>query len=391
MAAGRRAFKPGDTFRTELLLDRDLVQRFADFSGDTNAIHIDERAARAYGHSRPVAHGAILMAAISRLIGTEVPGAGAIWMDQQTEWLRPVFIGDQVTVEVSVEQVSPGTGVLTLATTATNQLGLRVMEGRARVKVGETIGRIREGAAARVALVTGASGGIGAAIAARLAKDGLAVAAHYRANAAAADAAVRRIREAGGTASAFRADCSNDHEVERLVSEVEHAHGPIDVVVHAATPGIEVVPAIEMRMPHVRRYLDVYLDAAMALVRSVGPGMSERGTGRLVFIGTSAMHGTPPSGWGGYLVAKHAVWGYVRSLAQELGPSGITANLVSPGLTVTELTGQVSARVKEVEARRNPMRRLASAEDTAGLVGYLAGPEGGFINGADLPVTGGLL
>ena len=103
------------------------------------------------------------------------------------------------------------------------------------------------------------------------------------------------------------------------------------------------------------------------------------------------MSGAPPAGWAAYLTAKQALWGLAKSMATEFGPSGITTNMVSPGLTVTDLTTNIPARAKEVEAHRSPMRRLATSQDTAELVSFLAGKPSGYINGANLPVSGGPL
>ncbi len=384
-------FVAGATFRTSVIVDRALVEQFVSLSGDVNPIHVDEQVARQYGHAKPVAHGAILVAVISRLIGTQVPGPGAIWMDQQVTWLAPVHVGDEVSLEATVEHMSHGTGVMTLVMSASNQRGVRVLQGQAHVKVGVAVAEQKPGETTRVALVTGGSRGIGASIAERLGRDGWTVAVAYRGNTAAADAAVARIVAAGGTARAFLADVSDAGQVERLVGAVQDAHGSVDVLVHAATPGITPVAAGQLQISDMAPYWDVFLGGAIALVRHTAPGMSQKQFGRMIFLGTSALTGPPPAGWSPYLSAKHALWGYVRSLAQELGPQGITANMVSPGLTVTDLTGDVPVRAKEVEARRNPMRRLATPDDAAALIAFLAGREAGFINGANLPVTGGLL
>lgn len=384
-------FVPGTKYTVQVTIDRTLVQRFAELSGDSNAIHTDEQTARLYGHPKPVAHGAILVALISRLIGTQIPGVGAIWLDQQVEWLLPVLVGDTVSVEAVVENMSQGTGVMTLATAATNQRGDVVMQGRAHIKVGVAMANEQIGDETKVALVTGGSRGIGAAIAERLGVDGFSVVVNYLRDSVAAEATVGRIAAAGGSARALQADVGDPGHVARLLEQVQESWGPVSVLIHAATPVLESVPAVEVQRAQAEAYWRVFMGGAIELARRTAPGMSRLHFGRMVFLGTSAMTGPPPQGWSAYLSAKHALWGYVRSLAQELGPAGITANLVSPGLTITELTASVSARAKEVEARRNPRRRLATPEDSAALIAFLVRAEAGFVNGANLPVTGGLL
>ncbi len=383
----------GDTFKLKLSVDRALVERFAAFSGDNNPIHVDADAARAYGHARPMAHGAILVAAISKLIGTEIPGAGAVWMDQQIEWLRPVFVGDEVTLEVFVSQLSEGTGVLTLETTAVNQSGLRVMEGRARVKMGKTIGKPeRTGSSGeRVALVTGGGRGIGAAIAARLAADNFQVVVNYRSDEGAASEVVKRIEKSGGRAAAIAGDVGDPDAAKELVGRAAEMFGTVSLVVHGASPALRSVPALELRASHLDEYMRVFAGGALSLVESAAPLMVKGGWGRLIFLGSNAMNGAPPAGWGAYVAAKYATWGLVRTYAQELGQYGITTNMVSPGMTVTDLTGNIPSRAKEVEARRSPMRRLAEPADTAALIAFLASDAAGYINGVNLPVTGGPL
>ena len=127
----------------------------------------------------------------------------------------------------------------------------------------------------------------------------------------------------------------------------------------------------------------------MALVASASPGMAERKFGRFIFLGTAYTFGMPPGGLAPYVVAKGALWEFVKCAAAELGPAGITSNMVSPGMTVTDLTADVSARAKEVEARKSPMRRLATVEDTAGMVAFLASDAASYLNGVNLPLTGG--
>ena len=307
------------------------------------------------------------------------------------DWLHPMFVGDEIDLEAVVESASSAAGVLTLSIHATNQNGRQIMKGQAKVKVSERVAAKREAEpAGRTALVTGGGRGIGAAIARALAAKGVAVAVGCRRDVAAAAAVVAEIDAAGGRAAMFQGDVSDAGAVETMLGQIASALGPIDIVVHGATPPLSVAKVTDLDLPGITPYLEVFLGGALEIAKRVVPGMAERHFGRFVFLGTSALQGTPPAGWGAYVTAKEALWGLARTMAQELGPFGITTNMVSPGLTVTDLTAHVAARVKEVEARRNPLRRLAMVEDTAAFVAFLSGDEAGFINGAHLPVNGGL-
>jgi len=382
-------FTAGLRFEQRVELTPQVVRAFADFSGDVNPIHLDTTAANTFGYARPIAHGAILVSALSRLIGMEVPGPGAVWMSQSMEWLQPVFVGDSVDLVVTVDSVSHAARLLHLSVVATS-LDVQVMKGQAVVKIAD---KTETAAAAapttRVALITGAGRGIGAATARALAAAGWTVAVNYRQSADAAADLVAEIVNSGGTARAFRADISDPAQMASLVRDAESMFGRVDCFVHNATPAIQSVKVESASLDECLPYLVAYSGAALAGVRALVPGMRERGFGRLIFMGSSAMYGIPPAGWAPYVMAKESLWGLVKAMAGELGPSRITANMVSPGLTVTELTDGVPARAKEVEARRSPMRRLATPGDTAALITFLASDAAGFINGAHLPVTGG--
>ena len=117
--------------------------------------------------------------------------------------------------------------------------------------------------------------------------------------------------------------------------------------------------------------------------------MIQNNFGRFVFLGSSYLYGAPPQGMAAYVTAKEALWGYTKSVATDMAHYGITANMVSPSLTITDLTSEIPARVKEVEAMKSPVRRLVTAEDTAYQVAHLCADYSGYLNGINLPITSG--
>jgi 3-oxoacyl-[acyl-carrier protein] reductase len=378
----------GQRYVERFVVGDEFVRRFAELSGDENPIHVDAAEARTFGYSRCVAHGAILIALISRVIGTRLPGPGAVWMNQSIVWVAPVFVGDEIELVVEVVRVSLGAGLLFLQMNAT--VGeVTVMTGSGQVKVSPRLsGEESSDTGARVALVTGGSRGIGAAIATRLAAEGCTVVLGYHRDGAAAGV-LAAIQEHGGKGSAFQADLAEPGEGARVVQQVLAQHGRLDIVVHGATPPIRRIGVQQASFEDVEVYLAVYLRSAIDMVLSASPGMGERRFGRFIFLGTSYMFGTPPTGLGAYVAGKEALWGYAKSVAGELGPKGITTNLVSPGMTVTDLVSEIPARFKEVEARKSSLRRLATVDDAANLVAFLASDAGGYLNGVNLPLTGG--
>lgn len=385
-------FRQGMVFSDEVLLSADLVGRFADFSGDHNPVHLEPEAARGFGYARPIAHGAILTAIVSRIIGMKVPGPGAVWMSQSMEWLKPVFIGETVRVEAEITEISTGASVLHLALRATNQQAEPVMTGNAKVKVAAKLAIAEPKQAQtepRVALVTGGSRGIGAAAAQALANAGFHVAISYNSNQQAAQAVCREIAAKEVRSQAYAADFSREGAASELVQRVIRDFGRLDVILHAASQPLKTLGILELSAADYRDYWRVHVEAATELTKAAASGMSQRRFGRLLFLGTSALFGQPPAKMAAYVSAKQALWGVVRCLAQELGPQQITANMISPGLTITELTDDIPARMKEAEARRVPLRRLAVPEDIASLVTFLASDASAYLNGQNIPLTGG--
>lgn len=384
-------FLVGQVHRVYLKVDLDTVERFADLSGDRNPIHLDEEEARAYGYPKQLAHGAVLTMLLSKLIGMEIPGPGAVWMSQSVDWIRPVFVGDDIELEAVVETISKSVGVISLTVNATNQNGDVVMKGNAKVKLAERM--VPESSATsditRVALITGGSRGIGAGIAKRLGQDGVVVAVNYKESKNAAELVVEHILKEGGSAQAFCADIGDQTSTKNMVDEIICSYGRLDIIVHGASPKIDRIDVADLTYSDIELFTDIYLRGALAQMEAALPGMTERKFGRIIFLGTSFMFNIPPSGVSAYIAAKYALWGLAKSMAAELGPKGITTNMVSPGMTVTDLISDLPVRIKELEARNSPMRRLATVQDTAELVRFLASDLAGYINGAHLPITGG--
>ncbi len=241
----------------------------------------------------------------------------------------------------------------------------------------------------RVALVTGGSRGIGAAVAAALGRERARVVVNYRSGADAAAEVVGTIEAGGGQAVAVRADITEAEGVQQLADAALEAFGRVDVVVNNATPLIERKPLEEVEWEEIDRYWRAYVQGPYLLAQRLVPGMKERGYGRFVHMLTTAVWGTPPPHMAGYVTAKSALWGLAKSMAVELAPYGITVNAVSPSAVITD---QWSA---EPEARRRslalkvPAQRLASPQEVAATVMFLLGEQGGYMTGANLPVAGG--
>jgi 3-oxoacyl-[acyl-carrier protein] reductase len=241
----------------------------------------------------------------------------------------------------------------------------------------------------RVALVTGASRGLGARIARRLALDGLAVAVNYHQNAAKAESLVLSIREAGGQAAAFQGNVTDRPQVADLVGRIESALGSIDVLVLNATGPQPKIPVEDVDWDALLAQLDYFVKSPVLLLGRVLPGMEARRFGRVIHIGSDITE-LLPAGSTAYAVAKTAQLGLARSWAKELAPRGVTVNTVAPGWVPVERHAMTPREVLDAYAARVPARRLGTPEDVAGAVSFLASDAAAFVTGARLTVNGGM-
>ena len=242
----------------------------------------------------------------------------------------------------------------------------------------------------KVALVTGASRGIGAATARLLGRHGAAVGVNYLASDVKAGEVVAGIEEAGGRAVALQADVRDPGQVGRMVSLLEDALGPIDVLVLNASVSFEVKPFLQMDWADFEAKLLGEMQAAFHCVRAVAPSMVERGAGTIVGV-SSTLSRHPGEGFASHSAAKSGLDAFLKSLALELGPKGVRVNVVAPGLTLTDATAFVPDEQKDLLARMTPLRRNALPEDVAGVILALSCDETRFVNGAYVPVSGGHL
>lgn len=239
----------------------------------------------------------------------------------------------------------------------------------------------------RIALVTGASRGLGRAIARRLAADGARVVVNYANSATHADEVVEAIRHDGGEAVALQADVTDETQVRRLVEQAAaHFGADIEIVVNNATG-----PQPELRIDQStwQDYLDqlhFFVKAPLQILQAVLPGMRRHGRGSVVSIGSEVVHrGSAP--FGSYVSAKAAMIGLTRSWANELGPEGIRVNLVAPGwIPVERHDGADTSGYRAMV----PLGRMGTPDEVASTVAFLASDEAGFITGQCLTVNGGL-
>lgn len=238
----------------------------------------------------------------------------------------------------------------------------------------------------RIALVTGASRGIGRAIALRLAADGFAVAINYAHDDPAAREVAGQITSSGGQAVALRADISNEAQVAGLFQRTSQQLGRPDVIVHNAGT-MPLAPIATGHVAEFDRAIATNLRSTFLVMAQAGQVLREGG--RFIALSSSVLAKNFP-GYGPYIASKAGVEGLVRVFANELRGRGVTANAIAPGPVATELflrdktPGQV-----EAIASQSPMDRIAEPGEVAAAVSFLAGPDGAWVNAQVLRVNGG--
>ncbi|KIA60689.1 SDR family NAD(P)-dependent oxidoreductase [Nocardia vulneris] len=241
------------------------------------------------------------------------------------------------------------------------------------------------GLTGKVALVTGGSRGIGAAIARKLAADGAAVAITYQNRDVQAKAVVAEIESAGGRAVAYRADSADAAEVVRAVHQTASDLGRLDILVNNA--GIfPAKPFEEFTVDEIDRALHIHARAAFVGAQAAVAHMSDGG--RIVSVGSNLSEHAPFAGLSLYNLSKSALNGFTKALARELGPRGITVNLLQPGSTVTDMN-PVDGGHYDLQVQLSALGHFAAPQDMAAMVAFLAGDTGRSVTGATFTVDGG--
>jgi 3-oxoacyl-[acyl-carrier protein] reductase len=239
--------------------------------------------------------------------------------------------------------------------------------------------------AGKVALVTGGSRGIGAAIAKRLAQDGADVAITYASAQQKADEVVRAIEAEGGRGLAIRADSADAGAVKHAVDHTVKTLGRLDILVNNA--GIAVVaPVDKFSLEDFDRMVAINIRGVFAASQEASRHMGEGG--RIINIGSVNADHIHFAGGAVYAMTKAAVAGLTRGLARDLGPRAITVNNVQPGPTATEMNPAEGAFAEDMKSTL-ALGRYAESGEIAAMVAYLAGPEAAFVTGASLTIDGG--
>ena len=243
-----------------------------------------------------------------------------------------------------------------------------------------------------VALVTGASLGIGAATAVELARRGSKVAVHYNSSEDAAKAVVAKIEAAGGTAWMFQADVSEPHQCRRLVSEALDKAGRIDVLVNNAGSLVDRRMVLDIEDEFWARVMNLNMGSVLWVSQPAAAHMKERGSGVIVNLGSIAGHNGGGPGAMPYAAAKAGVTGMTKGMAKELIGYGIRVNAVNPGVILTPFHERFSSEERmNAMVSQIPQGRAGQSAEVANVIAFLAGDESSHMVGESIEINGGML
>lgn len=369
------------------------IDRFVELTGDDNKLHVDKEYAQKTDFKIPVVHGMLGASFISTIIGTKLPGDGALWFSQTLEFLRPVRVGDTITVFAEVININDKSKTLDLKTEIFNQHKQIVTTGIAKVKVIQQ-NKLQElnpkitTMASKVALILGATGGIGRVTALRLAEDGYDIVIHYNNNKEVASNLKEVIEEKGRKAILVQANLLNVDKIEDMMHEIKRTFNTITALVNCTTTKIPVINFQKLDWSYMQQHFDINIKSTFFILKHILPLMEENKKGKIVLLTTQAIE-TPNADWLHYITSKAALNGFVKALAMEYASKGININMVSPSLIDTELLADIPQKVKMLTEAKTPLKRLCKPEDVANSISFLLSSNSDFITGETIRVNGG--
>jgi 3-oxoacyl-[acyl-carrier protein] reductase len=381
----------GDTAEIRHTITSADVQKFVDLSGDNNRLHVDKEFAGKTSFKKPVVHGMVGASFISTIIGTKIPGDGALWYAQALDFLLPIRVGDKLTIVAKVVKKIDRQNSIELQTDIFNQYKQKVTTGIAKVKIIEDKLQIEDSSIdnEKTVLIVGSTGGIGSQTARSLAKDGYNLILHYHSNKAQAEKLKKELEVlTDKRIIVVKANILIDSDIHDMVFELSRYFNKISAFVNTSTLHFGNIKLKNLEWDDISTQIDINIKSNLSIVKNIAPLMQENKYGKIVFMTTQATE-QYNSEWLHYITAKSALNGFAKALSVELAPQGIRVNLVSAGMTDTNLISDIPEKVKLVIAAKTPLRRLAKPQDIADTISYLVSEKSDFITGETIRVNGG--
>ena len=385
------SIKIGDEAEITHTITQSDINQFVELTGDDNKLHVDNIFASKTSFKKPVAHGMLGASFISTIIGTKLPGDGALWYAQNLEFLHPVRIGDKLRITAEVIKMIYRTKTIELQTDIFNQHKQKVTTGTAKVKLVETIlakKKENKTKSRKTVLIIGGTGGIGSAACVQLAKDGFDVAIHYYKNKNKADKLKKQIVKIGRKAVVVSGNIISLEDILEIKETSMRVIGDISVIANCSTIPIPNIKFSDLEWEDMLAHYDANIKGSFNLLSTFVPVWEKAQFGKFIAI-TTLYTEQPKSELLSYITGKTALNGFVKALAFELAPKGIRINLVSPGMVDTPLITDIPEKVRLLSAAQTPLKALATAEDVAGAISFLASDKSNYLIGETIRVNGG--
>tara|TARA_B100000579_G_C22839942_1_gene860889 strand:- start:2172 stop:3356 length:1185 start_codon:yes stop_codon:yes gene_type:complete len=368
------------------------IEKFVELTGDDNRLHVDEEFASKTKFKHPVVHGMLGASFISTIIGTKLPGDGALWFSQNMEFILPVRINDTITVRAEVIKMEHKDKIIHISTEIFNQKKQIVVRGVAKVKIVEQEivekKEIKKQTKQKTALVIGATGGIGAKITKALADEGYRIALHYNSNKEKAYQLRSLIKANGSSSRVYKCNIINEVEVNEMCNEIINDLNHLDLFVNCSTERIVPISFKKLEWYDIEAHLINQIKGNFNLTKALGEHFKKQGFGKIITLNSQALD-TPVNDWLHYITGKGALYGFTKALAYELAPFGVQVNSISPGLTDSTIVAEMPEKLKLLTIAKTPLRRIANPEDIANLVVFLASDKANFFSGETFRLNGG--
>ena len=377
-----------------------LINNFAALTGDYSPLHTNKEFARRTQFRERIAHGLLASSYVSTLVGMYLPGENATIQNHSARYLTPVKANDTLTIKGEVTKKEALLGKITLEVKISNQNNENVVEGAVDVIVNAPPGKgitmkdlkknsMKLDLKGKVALITGASRGIGAATAKLFAEHGADVVVNYNLGKKDAESVVSDIRGAKRNAIAVKADVTKKSDVDAMIAAAVKKFKKIDILINNAMSNAIPAEFEKIRWEQMQQDIDVAVKGAFNCVQATLPVMLKNKYGKVVNITTIYSNSAPPPGFTKYVTAKTALLGLTRALAIEYASKNIFFNVVSPGFTETDLGAHIPDWLKKKMALDVPLKRNAQPLDVAKTILVMASPYTDYVVGNQMLVCGG--
>ncbi len=368
------------------------IDKFVNLTGDDNKLHVNKEFAKRTEFKQPVVHGMLGASFISTLIGTKLPGDGALWFSQTLEFLRPVRIDDTITVIAEVIQKNDKANTIELKTDILNQNKQIVTTGFSKVKVVEfeelVVDSLEVKEIQKSVLIIGASGGIGRAAAMKLAQHGYDLILHYNSNFGVVDQLKTEIEKLGRKAICCKANLLDLSDIQNLISIVKREFPMLTGYVNCSTVKIPNMKFQNLEWNNIQDHIDINIKSNFLILKELLPLFEVEKYGKIVFLTTQYIE-YPANELLHYVTAKGALNGFAKSLAVEYANKGVRVNMISPSMIDTDLVADVPQKIKMLTEARTPLKKLCTVDDVANAISYLVSNESDFMTGETLRLNGG--